>query len=276
MILKDIISEKLIKLANYIYPRDFFLESLNKNGILNWKDSSVSGELYFIKVVLPEIIGINDQDIINIFDIGANKGHYTLMLIDNLKSKFKDKTLVFHLFEPQPIQLLQEVLNDHSELNIIINKNAVGNKNGFIELFSESEGSEHATTVDRVLTDNHKYKNFATNLVPMIRLDQYMIDNNLGYINFIKIDTEGNEFDVLKGLGDFLTNQKTRIIQFEFNEMNVYSRVFFKDFYDLLTSEYEIFRLGPASLIRIYTYDTFLEVFKFQNYVAISKDVKFV
>jgi FkbM family methyltransferase len=42
----------------------------------------------------------------------------------------------------------------------------------------------------------------------------YVINNNIKNIDFLKIDTEGYEFNVLKGFGDFLQN--IQIIQFEY------------------------------------------------------------
>ena len=61
-------------------------------------------------------------------------------------------------------------------------------------------------------------------------------------------------------------------MQFEFNEMNVISRVFLKDFYDLLGDEWDFFRLDTRKLIYLgRRYDSANEIFKFQNIVAIRK-----
>ena len=42
--------------------------------------------------------------------------------------------------------------------------------------------------------------NYGTELVQTITLDKFIIDNNLKKIDLLKIDTEGNEYNVLKGL----------------------------------------------------------------------------
>ena len=42
--------------------------------------------------------------------------------------------------------------------------------------------------------------NYGTELVQTITLDKFITDNNLQKIDLLKIDTEGNEFNVLKGL----------------------------------------------------------------------------
>ena len=54
------------------------------------------------------------------------------------------------------------------------------------------------------------YKKISINL---ISLDEYIEKNNINEIDIIKIDTEGFEFDVIKGLS--LKNKLTKFIYFE-------------------------------------------------------------
>jgi hypothetical protein len=61
-------------------------------------------------------------------------------------------------------------------------------------------------------------------------------------------------------------------IQFEFNEMNIISRVFLKDFYQIL-SNYNLYRLDSNRLIPLFNYDSTNEIFKFQNFLAIHNYV---
>ena len=61
------------------------------------------------------------------------------------------------------------------------------------------------------------------------------------------------------------------MIQFEFNEMNVASRVFFRDFW-LMLPNYEFYRLMVDGMIRIDKYDPiYCEIFAFQNIVAFRR-----
>ena len=52
--------------------------------------------------------------------------------------------------------------------------------------------------------------------------------------------------------------------------MNVWSRVFLKDFYDNL-KEYKLFRIKKGELIPLKEYNTINEIFKYQNILAIKK-----
>ncbi len=49
--------------------------------------------------------------------------------------------------------------------------------------------------------------------VEVKRLDDYCKENNIDHIDFLKIDTEGFDFEVIKGCGRFIKNIK--YIQFE-------------------------------------------------------------
>jgi len=63
------------------------------------------------------------------------------------------------------------------------------------------------------------------------------------------------------------------IIQFEFNEMNIISRVFLKDYYELLP-QYNFYRISSKYLIPMPIYKTENEIFKFQNILAINKSIE--
>jgi hypothetical protein len=90
-------------------------------------------------------------------------------------------------------------------------------------------------------------------------------------IGLLKIDTEGHEMAVLMGASRLLKRGGIDFIQFEFNEMNVFSRVFMRDFFDLLPG-YTFHRLLPETAIKLASYDpVFMEVFAYQNLVCVRK-----
>lgn len=73
---------------------------------------------------------------------------------------------------------------------------------------------------------------------------------------------------VLKGSQELLSGKSIRLIQFEFNEMNVVSRTYMRDFLNLL-SNYQLNRLLPDGLIPLNSSVQDTEIFAFQNIVAI-------
>ena len=63
--------------------------------------------------------------------------------------------------------------------------------------------------------------------LPLKKGSEYVIEKNIKTIDFLKIDTEGSEFDIIKGFGNFLNNIK--IIQFEYGGTYVFNNVKLND-----------------------------------------------
>jgi hypothetical protein len=103
-----------------------------------------------------------------------------------------------------------------------------------------------------------------------VALDKFLKEENIDCVDLLKIDTEGNEYKVLIGVSEYIYAGKIKAIQFEFYEMNIISKVSFKDFWDLL-SKYRFYRILPGGgLIEIKNYYPLTtEIYAFQNIVAI-------
>ncbi|MGC8765416.1 MAG: FkbM family methyltransferase [Brevinematia bacterium] len=132
-------------------------------------------------------------------------------------------------------------------------------------------GSSLASIYSEVIETIHRSKAIE-HTIDIITLDDVVKKNNIDKIDLLKIDTEGNELECLKGFENFIRQGKVNVIHFEFNEMNVISRVFFKDFWDFLPN-YNFYRMLPSGLLRIKEYEpTYCEIFAYQNIVCILKE----
>ena len=80
-----------------------------------------------------------------------------------------------------------------------------------------------------------------------------------------------HELNVLKGAGDLLKNERIRIIQFEFTQLNIISKTRLADFFELLP-EYDFFRMLPDGVVKLEYNPVFCEIFAFQNIVAVRKN----
>jgi hypothetical protein len=103
-------------------------------------------------------------------------------------------------------------------------------------------------------------------------VDNFCKTNGIDHIDFLKIDTEGNELNILKGARKLLETENIDVIQFEFNEMNILSKTFIKDFEDLLPN-YDLFRIRSRGLIPIANVSSQNLIFMFQNIVAINHKI---
>lgn len=249
----------------YYFNKLLFTLSVRGLGLLNHKNQKVSGEAYLINKLLKEI----NPDMI--LDIGANVGNYTKLLANN----YAEGSRILS-FEPHPktFEILENNLDDEGYRSIELYNIGFGSENKFIDIYDykAKDGSSHASIYKNVISDIHKCKDVVKHKIEIKTLDSFCAEYDINQIDFLKIDTEGNEYEVLQGASELIQNRKIKIIHFEFNEMNVISRYFFKDFFDYLV-DYDIYRLLQNGLIPIKNYSPLsCELFAFQNIVAIKKN----
>ena len=77
-------------------------------------------------------------------------------------------------------------------------------------------------------------KTFHARTVQVVRLDEELGPLGISVVDFMKIDVEGHELFVLRGLGELLSQRRVRAFTFEFGAANVNSRTFFREFWDLI------------------------------------------
>ena len=220
-----------------------------------------NGELFFAKRV------IDRYKVKSLFDVGANQGTYAKMFID---LQFGGEIFCF---EPHPttFKKLDSVL---TAPNIKKFDLALSGEKGSFHIYDylSQDGSEHASLFKGVIEEVHKGKTVA-HLVKVDTLDEFTKDQHIEKIGLLKIDTEGNEFNVLQGARYLILNNKIDIVHFEFNEMNVISRVFMRDFIRLLPN-FNFYRLLPNGFLPLhYDHSLLMELFSYQNIVAIRKDI---
>ena len=238
--------------------------SLSGLGILNYESSKVSGEDVFLVKFLK-----GKGDVV-VFDVGANIGSYT-RAIHNASRNAR-----IYAFEPHPAtykKLCENICDNNIELLNV----AVGDAAGSLSLYDYelNDGSSHASLYKDVIENIHKAKAISHD-VEVICLDQFSTMRAIEKITLLKIDTEGHELAVLKGAGELIGGGRIDAIHFEFNEMNVSSRTFFRDFWNSMPG-YNFYRLLPNGMVEIDSYSPlFCEIFAYQNVVAIREDVSFV
>jgi FkbM family methyltransferase len=231
-------------------------------GILNYENDIVSGEKHFIQKTLSRLL--NSMDRLTFLDVGANSGKYTLML----KKTFPESTI--YAFEPHPVSYSKLMKNcagieGVTPLNLALGEDVEEKKLYDIDV----NGSEHASFFQNSLPDGDikNIDSFETKVM-VGTLDEITQNYNIDCIDFLKIDTEGAELDILKGGIKLLNEKKIKIIQLEFNMTNVVSRVFFRDI-RLHLKEYTFFRLLPKSLLLFQWWSPYCEIFAFQNIICI-------
>lgn len=236
-----------------------FTLSLRGMGILNYENDRLSGEDFFIK----KIAKLLHNSVV--VDVGANIGNYSN------KIKISSPSTNIYAFEPHP--------NTFKELEVQANQNhyvalnaACSDVAGSLQLYDYQNKTytSHASLYKDVIDKIHKGVSQSWH-VNVTTIDELVKISKIGHIRLLKIDTEGNELKVLLGAKESLAEGLIDIIQLEFNEMNVVSRVFFRDIYETLNN-YLLYRLLPDGLVFLGEYYSLnLEIFAYQNIVAIRK-----
>ena len=240
-----------------------FLMSTRALGIYNYQNFTISGEKWFLKNIIKK----SGKSLV-VFDVGANKGDYCKNLIS---SKICIKKI--YAFEPQK-DVYTRLKSNTVSYPIISENIALSDTVGESLLFdrNDNEGSCHASLSEKIFTDVHKVSShsFKTNIST---IDEYCKTNSINFIDFLKIDVEGYELNVLKGGSRMLSERRIKIIQFEFTQLNTVLKVSFRDFYDLLSMNYTIYRLLPFGLKIVPEYNSLVcEISGYQNFCAISNE----
>jgi FkbM family methyltransferase len=227
-----------------------------------------SGEDYVINDVIATALGSEPK---TVFDVGANIGEYAKMISNRFPNA------LVYCFEPIPatFQILSE---STTGLNTINTQAALGSSAGSIDIHmggGNSDGSMasvYKTPLETIFSFVGEVNQ--TISVPITTLDEFCKDISAN-IDFLKIDVEGHELEVLKGAANLIKEDKISLIQFEFNEFNMFSKTFMFDFYRTLP-QFDFYRIMPGSrLLPMGEYNSSLEIFRYQNILAINKKLNY-
>jgi len=234
------------------------LEGLNYG---NGGSIEISGELSLLQKLNKEYV---ENRAYIVFDAGANQGDYCSALIENIQIK----DLQIWCFEPSKDTFKKLQLSHANTPNVFLNNIGFSNKDEEIPLYTNEPGSLVASLypLERPTGLSAKLSDFE--MVSIKTIDGFLAEKNIPYIDLLKLDIEGNELNALMGANDALNSGKIKAIQFEFGTCNIDSRTFFRDFWNLLSPKYRLYRLVKDGLQPITSYIEYEEVFATINYYA--------
>ena len=235
------------------------LRQMNFGSAANYR---VNGELYSLRQLARRW----KEQPVTLFDVGANVGEFTLEILEAFgKQKFD-----LYAFEPSGRASDQLRSRVPKLPNVHIVQKALSGENGSADLFFPSEGSALASLHQRDL--RHINQDFGKReTVALVTLDTFCKENNISRVHLLKIDVEGHELAVLQGARGLMARNAIEVIQFEFGGTSIDSRSYFKDFFQLLSPNYRIYRIMPRGLRELQRYSEKLEIFQSANYLAIKR-----
>lgn len=158
------------------------------------------------------------------FDVGANIGQYGELICETMG----DHPFEVHAFEPSlnTYQQLCDNLGKHD--NFKRNNYGLGKEESTLKLYSDSSTSGCAS-----LTRPGFGRDFPFEEDVRIRKgDDYCVENHIQFIDWLKIDVEGHELEVLLGLQAMFAQKSVGEVYFEFGFPAIESKTFLREYFD--------------------------------------------
>ncbi|MBD2668927.1 FkbM family methyltransferase [Arthrospira platensis FACHB-439] len=171
---------------------------------------------------------INEQKLVKnivksgmtVFDVGANLGDYSILF-----SKLIGESGKVYTFEPTPaiFQKLRERINERDLSNVNLFQKAVFSSNQIIKFNEFPEeysvwNSIGVPDMNNPLNPQEKIPIVKTEMVEAVAIDSFCEEQLIESIDYLKIDVEGAEYDVLLGAKQLLEKNAIRFIQFEISQ----------------------------------------------------------
>lgn len=220
-------------------------------------DHITNGELRVIKILSKH----NPQVV---FDVGSNVGDWTI-LAENAFPNAK-----IHAFEPMPAIFEKLKQNSKGHQRISINNFGLSDESQKVEfnffpdrtIFTSQYDIELKNTkVEKVLCELRNGKD-------------YCQEANIQNIDFLKIDTEGGEPNVLAGFTEMLQTKKIRLVQFEYSTINITTKYLLKDFHSFFAQYGYVVGKVYSKTVEFKPYNIEMEDFIGLNYLAVHKSDK--
>jgi len=177
-------------------------------------DKGISLELLLFKTHEPLTTKLTTKELRNgmvCVDIGSNIGYYAL-----LESKIVGKNGKVFCIEPSPknFNYLNNNLKLQNSSNTETFEMAIGNQDGTTKL-TVGNKSNHA----KVISEDETIPNDLDVIsVPIKKLDTFVQEQNISKIDFVRMDVEGFELNVIEGM-KYVLRKLRPMIQIEVHKM---------------------------------------------------------
>lgn len=195
----------------------------------------------------------NDGRII-VFDVGANEGQS----VKHFKGLFPSCEI--HSFEPSPTTYRRLTQNANNYSDVYVNNLALGSSRETKQFLENSYSNMSSFLRPGEICWGEIVKE---TLVEVSTLDNYCVEKNVPYVTVLKTDTQGYDFEVLKGASALFEGSRIQLILME---------IIFSDMYKGLPSFDEIFKFLFDRGFRLVSFYTF----RHQNNLASWSDALFL
>ncbi len=242
-------------LPNFVKKLSIILSEVSNNYSF---DRRFNGENMIIQKLYKSNI-----DIQIVFDVGANKGYWSKYFYNIfLKSRF-------YLFEitPSRLKILAKIkINSFKVLKFGL---GCSNKSSYFYDYPSLDG-ENSFFNTRPDIKSKKI------LAKFKKGDLFCKNYKIKKIDFLKIDVEGMELEVLRGFNKMIKKKQIEIIQFEYSIANSISSFMFYELFKFFNkNDYVVGKLTNTGVKFISEFKVEMNNFKFgPNFIACPKSKK--
>jgi FkbM family methyltransferase len=140
-----------------------------------------------------------------VMEVGARYGGETLVL----KNKFPNADIFS--FEANPLTIEKCFLNLNGQDRIKFFPLALGEKKSKLPFYSYVKGNDGASSLFKRIDFEESQKE--TGSVDVITLEDFALTHSISHIDYLCMDVQGFELNVLKGAGGFLSNIKHVVME---------------------------------------------------------------
>lgn len=199
------------------------------------------------------------------FDVGANVGEWTEEALEMFPNTH------VHAFEVSP-STYQKLTTNITSPNATLNMFGLSKEAGTFTLHFNVDAPVNSSLHAKAGLNRLEGANVVEETVETRVGDAYCAEHGIERIDFLKIDTEGHDYNVLEGFSKMLAEGRIGRIQFEYNKSAISAGSYLRNFYDLLDKDYVIHRITPAGAIAE-EYELFSENFLYSNFFAVHKSL---
>jgi FkbM family methyltransferase len=204
---------------------------------------------------------LHNEAIRTVLDVGANVGSWSLMAAE----LFPEATI--YALEAVPATAAELRSRVGTEQRITPFNLGLAERTGTLALNYHAGASAHATFTDYP----HSWTGERVEC-PVMRGDDFLKQEAIGQVDFLKLDVEGAEHLALEGFEAALGQQRIRLLQFEYGRVNVLTHFLLRDFYQLFNRYgYAVGKIYP-DYVDFRDYSLSDEDFLGPNYLACRKD----
>jgi len=225
-------------------------------------DPIVSGEAATLRKLLEKY---RNAENFTLIDIGAHHGEYT----DIVKDIIPDGSLRAYCVEPSNscCSVLRKKYADNASISI--HELAIGGHDGHSRIHNSGSKMAYVEAVDETGEEIHKGE-----VITIQTLRTFAAEQKILQCDLLKIDAEGSEYAILSSDWKYIAHTlKPHFIQFEFGYNNTLlgERVHFRQFVELLSPSYEIFKVTKNGLAALPKEIRMQEIYYSANYIAVAR-----